>query len=290
MHEEPAFSLADLVRVIAALKWHLVIGAALGFGLAFVAASVTTPYYRAEVTTMPTQEMQGAGSLGRLAGQFGGLAALAGVSMPQDSNREEALAVLESREFALAMIRELNIDRDLFSNRWDAEKSAWRTDMEKGAPTDGELWQRWDKSGMRRVIDDRVHNLIIVRIEWKDRVAAARWANETIVRLNQTLRARRMAEIDKNMHFLAQELNSTQMVELRSAVAQVMQAQVSERMLASVRQEYALKVIDPAYPADADHPVRPRRMLYCALGLSAGTMLGFAFGLVTSYWRRRISR
>jgi capsular polysaccharide biosynthesis protein len=99
-----------------------------------------------------------------------------------------------------------------------------------------------------------------------------------------------MGEIDKNMRFLNQELQAAQVVELRTAIAQVMQAQVSERMLASVRQEYALKIIDPALPSDADRPVRPRKVLYCALGLSAGSFLGFAFGLILFYWRTRIAR
>jgi len=61
-------------------------------------------------------------------------------------------------------------------------------------------------------------------------------------------------------------------------------------MLASVRQEYALKIIDPALPSDADRPVRPRKVLYSALGLSAGALMGFAFGLILSYWRTRIAR
>jgi uncharacterized protein involved in exopolysaccharide biosynthesis len=288
--EPSAFTLADLIRIIAKLKWKIVIGAAVGFGLALLAGWLMTPYYRAEVTTMPTQEMQGVGSLGRLAGQFGGLAALAGISMPQNSNREEALAVLKSKQFALDMIRDLNMAPVLFEGRWDKEKGAWRTDIKRGEPTADELWRRWDRGGIRQIIDDRVHDLILVRIEWKDREAASKWANEIIARLNQTLRARRMAEIDKNMRFLNEELQTAQVVELRMAIAQVMQAQVSERMLASVRQEYALKIIDPALPSDEDRPVRPRRVLYCALGLSLGGILGFAFGLMISYWRTRIAR
>jgi uncharacterized protein involved in exopolysaccharide biosynthesis len=288
--EGSAFSLADLVRVVARLKWHIIVGGGVGFGLALLAGTLMTPVYRAEVTTMPTQEMQGAGSLGRLAGQFGGLAALAGISMPQNSNREEALAVLKSKQFALEMIRSLNLAPVLFSSRWDAETGKWRTGLKRSEPTSEELWRRWDRAGIRTILDDRVHDLIVVRVEWKDREAAAKWANEMIVRLNQTLRARRMAEIDKNMTFLNKELETAQVVELRNAIAQVIQAQISERMLANVRQEFALKIIDPALPSDADRPIRPRRALYCAVGLSAGAIFGFGFGLLLSYWRTRITR
>jgi uncharacterized protein involved in exopolysaccharide biosynthesis len=288
--EEAAFSLADFFRIVAKLKWHLIVGAAAGFGIALLAGSLMTPIYRAEVTTMPTQEMQGMGSLGRLAGQFGGLAALAGISMPQNGNRGEALAVLKSKQFALDMIRDLNLAPVLFKSRWDVEKSVWRADLKRGAPSSEELWRRWDRGGVFSILDDRVHDLILVRIEWQDREVAAKWANELIARLNHTLRARRMGEIDKNMGFLKKELETAQVVELRTAIAEVMQAQVSERMLASVRQEYALKIIDPALPPDEDRPIRPRKALYCALGLTVGSILGFAFGLMLSYWRTRVAR
>lgn len=122
--------------------------------------------------------------------------------------------------------------------------------------------------------------MIVVRIEWRDREKAAAWANDTISRLNRTLRARRLEEINRNLDFLNRALEDAQVIELRTAIAQVMQSQVSERMLAEVRQEFALKVVDPALPADLDRPIRPRLLLYVALGTSAGMILGFVLGLL----------
>lgn len=281
------FGLGDLVRIIARLRWYIVAGALTGAAIALLVSLLMIRVYRAEVTAMPAGDAQAAGGLARLAGQFGGLAALAGVSVSSgDDSRDEAIAVLGSRRFALEMIDDLDLLPVLFSKRWDPASRAWRAESGKGPPTNDEAWRIWDKS-IRTVFDDSARGLITVRVEWRDRELAAAWANEMINRLNRTMRMRRLAELDQNLRFLNDELEQATMVELRSAIAQVMQAQVSERMLANVRQEFALKVIDPALPADADRPIRPRPALYGALGLSSGVLIGFALGLVVLYSKAR---
>src|SRR5690606_29535177 len=127
---------------------------------------------------------QAAGGLARLASQFGGLAALAGVTVPSgDDSRHEAIAVLESRQFALEMIDDLDLLPVLFSKRWDPARRTWLTESGRGLPTNDEAWRIWDKS-IRTVFDDRARGLITVRVEWRDRELAAAWANEMISRLN----------------------------------------------------------------------------------------------------------
>lgn len=276
------FGLGDLFRIGVRLRWYIGAGALTGLAIALLLSFLTARVYRAEVTAMPAAGAQVGSSLARLAGQFGGLAALAGVTVPSGDNKDEAIAVLESRQFALEMITDLDLLQVLFSSRWDSANGAWRTMSNRGPPTSDETWRVWDKS-VRTVFEDRARGLVTVRVEWRDRELAATWANEMISRLNRTMRVRRLAELDQNIRYLNDELERARMVELRSAIAQVMQAQVSERMLASVRHEFALKVIDPAFPADADRPVRPRPALYSALGLSAGMLIGFALGLIVLY-------
>lgn len=285
--ETATMSLDDLVRVVLKLRYYVLGGVLVGIMCAAVASILMTPLYRAEVTTMPATDAREGGGLGRLAGQFGGLAALAGIALPASENRKEAVAVLESKQFALEMINELNLLPVLFESRWDASSGQWHRKGERGTPTSNETWRLWDES-IRRVFDDKNRDLIVVRIEWRDRVQAADWANEMISRLNRVLRARRLEEIDRNLVFLNKALEDAQVVELRTAIAQVIQSQVSERMLAEVRQEFALKIVDAALPADLDKPIRPRPLLYVALGASAGMILGFALGLLWVNFRPRL--
>jgi uncharacterized protein involved in exopolysaccharide biosynthesis len=51
-------------------------------------------------------------------------------------------------------------------------------------------------------------------------------------------------------------------------------------MLAHVTQEYALRVINKAIAPDADNPVKPNKILFVALGLLFGALLGIAVALI----------
>jgi uncharacterized protein involved in exopolysaccharide biosynthesis len=127
---------------------------------------------------------------------------------------------------------------------------------------------------------------VTIRVEWFDPELAARWANLMVARANEDLRARKLRQLESSLEFLQSELRKAQLVELRTAISQVMESQINERMLANVRPEYAFRVIDPAVAADVDQPERPKKLLLAAVGLAAGTLLGLVVGLVVAYVRR----
>ena len=76
------------------------------------------------------------------------------------------------------------------------------------------------------------------------------------------------------------------MLPLRDVMAAVIETRVNERMLATARKDYALRVIDPAIIPDARRYVRPKPILTAVLGFVLGGMLGFAASLTRSYRRR----
>jgi uncharacterized protein involved in exopolysaccharide biosynthesis len=54
-----------------------------------------------------------------------------------------------------------------------------------------------------------------------------------------------------------------------------MEAQINQRMLANVTQEFAFRVVDRALPPDPDDAVGPSKLTLAALG----PIVGFAFGV-----------
>jgi LPS O-antigen subunit length determinant protein (WzzB/FepE family) len=60
---------------------------------------------------------------------------------------------------------------------------------------------------------------------------------------------------------------------------------MSKAMLASVRQDYAFRTLDPALPPDVDAYVKPMRALIVALGLLLGGVLGTGFVLLRGVLR-----
>src|SRR4051812_43282135 len=111
--------LATLFKIIWLRRW-LVIICTLATAAAFVAAAfILTPVYRAETVVVPGDADNRTGGLGSMLGQFGGLAAMAGLDLSsKGSMTEEALAVLRSRGFTEGFLRDEAILPQLFAKKW----------------------------------------------------------------------------------------------------------------------------------------------------------------------------
>jgi LPS O-antigen subunit length determinant protein (WzzB/FepE family) len=101
-----------------------------------------------------------------------------------------------------------------------------------------------------------------------------------VLQLNQEMRARAIAEADASLGYLEKELQSTSVVPVRDAVAHLIESQVKKRMLANVTQQYVFRIVDHALPADADDPVKPKKILLLPAGPLVGLLLGILAVLV----------
>ncbi len=276
MKEDVAITPVDLVRFV---RHHLKLlgpGLLIGALLAAAVAFLTTPIYRATVVLTPVDTAESRGALSRLMGQFGGLASLAGVSIGGSQSKDEAIAILKSEAFSAGIIEEARLLPIFFPKHWDARRSQFQADDPDDVPTMADALEVFDKR-VRSVIEDRDRGLISVRIEWRDRELAARLANLIATRINEQMRTRRIAELDKNIQYLRQTLQETDSLELRQAAYSLVEAQLNERMMANGREEFAFRVVDPARVPDADRYIRPRRALLIAIGAMAGLLAAGLF-------------
>lgn len=258
------------------------------FTIAFgVVALVMTPAYRAAAVLVPADADRNllSGSLASTLGQFGGLASIAGINLGDSgSGKEEALAVLKSREFTEHFINDQQLMPILFAKRWDSEAGRWRGKA-SSHPTPGQAYKRFDD--IRTVSQDKRTGLVTVSIEWKDREQAAAWANGLVARLNAEMRARAIATADASLNYLERELERTSVVSTREAINRLIEAQIRKRMLANVNREFAFRVVDRAIAPDADDRVRPKRLLMVVAGLGVGLVLG-AFAVLAFAPRREL--
>ncbi len=276
MKEDVAITPVDLVRFV---RHHLKLlgpGLLIGALLAAAVAFLTTPIYRATVVLTPVDTAESRGALSRLMGQFGGLASLAGVSIGGSQSKDEAIAILKSEAFSAGIIEEARLLPIFFPKHWDARRSQFQADDPDDVPTMADALEVFDKR-VRSVIEDRDRGLISVRIEGRDRELAARLANLIATRINEQMRTRRIAELDKNIQYLRQTLQETDSLELRQAAYSLVEAQLNERMMANGREEFAFRVVDPARVPDADRYIRPRRALLIAIGAMAGLLAAGLF-------------
>jgi len=272
-----------LVARLAARRSWVIIAVLVATAAFVLAAFVMTPVYRASTVLISASEERNSmsSSLGSALGQLGGLASLAGITLGSSDNAtEEALAVLRSQQFTERFISDLNLRPELFADKWDAQRGEWKVSAER-QPTPARAFKKFTK--IRTIKQDKKTGLVTLQIDWKDRLKAAQWANELSRRLNAEMRARAIENAEASLKFLERELESTSVVETRQAINRLIEAQVRQRMIANVTQEYAFRVVDPALAPDDDDPIRPQKLLLVILGPLVGLALGVLLVLATAW-------
>jgi uncharacterized protein involved in exopolysaccharide biosynthesis len=253
----------------------LILGAALATAVAaYLLTFLITPVYRSTVLVSPVTESTEGSGLAALASQVTGLAAIGGFDLSGSNRTAEAVATLRSRAFTEQFIRDRNLLPVLFADAWDAEGKRWIS----GAPPT--MWEAYDLfDSIREVEEDIETGLVTVEVNWSDPALAARWANGLVEDVNRILRSRALKEVEQNLTFLRGELEKSSQVQLQASIYSLIEAQMQNAMLASVKLEYAFKVIDPA--TVAERRSWPNRLLFAILGLG----LGAVAGMLVSVWR-----
>lgn len=253
---------------------------------AVIAALMSPSIYRAEVLIMPLNQEQAGG--GGLSSQFGDLAALAGISFSGsgEAQTQRALATLKSRALTESFMKEAGVLQALYPSLWDEEKKNWKTSSWFGygekpmRPSMEGAYHAFDQS-IRTVRFDKKTNLTTVAIEWTDPVLAAHWANQLVRHTNAKLQSEAVKDAEKNIGYLNKQLAANGSVEVQKAIYSLIEAQMKNIMVASTREEYAFKVIDPANPPE--RKIKPNRRLMVLFGLVLGFMAGVAAVLALPY-------
>lgn len=271
-----------------AARWWIVLSVIAVTALFVLIAIKLPPVYRTAAVLVSTSGERSSlsGSLGAALGQLGGLAGLAGINLGSaDATTEEALAVLKSRQFTEKFIADFNLLPKFFPDDWDAAAGKWKVPPDK-QPTlaDG---SKYFGAEIRNVTQDTKTRLVTLRIQWRDPVEAAQWANELVRRLNAEMRRRAIEKSMASMAFLEKELIGTEVVGTREAINRLIETQMRERMLANVTVEYAFRTVDAALPPDPDDYVRATKLLLVLLGPIVGFLLGFAAARIAAARARR---
>jgi uncharacterized protein involved in exopolysaccharide biosynthesis len=272
-----SLDLRSLVSLICSRRWLVVICVVLSTAAATTLALIMKPVYESTVVLVPANTERSLEGLGSALGQLGGIASLAGLSVGARGNEtEEALAVLRSRHFTESFINDHNLMPVLFASKWDAAQGRWKVPPED-QPTPARAFKLFDKR-IRSVVQDKKTGLVTLSIDWRNRELAAAWANELAHRLNEEMRTRSIGKAESSLGYLEHELESTTTVATREAIGRLIEAQVKQRMVAHVTQEYAFRIVDKAMAADKDDPIKPNKPAIVAAGFLFG--LGVAVGWI----------
>src|SRR5579859_3943009 len=245
-----------------------VVGCAL---LAAVFAFVSTPWYTAEVVLAPAGSKNTRGLSGQLE-SLGLLEGLAGEALG-GARTAEPIGVLKSRDFARQFIEEQRLLHVLLADNWDERSGRWKETDPHRQPDIRDAIDYFDKH-ILLVTEDKKTGLFRVDVQWKDPTTAASWANRIVELLNDQMRTRALAEDQANVDYLQKELAESSVVEVKQAIAKLLETELQKVMVARGDRQYAFRVVD-----HADVPKRrswPRRRVIVAVGILAGGLAGFA--------------
>lgn len=270
---ERGLVLSDLLR----RQWFWLLLFPLLFAAGAILYVTRAPFvYESSVLLAPAEEEDAGGLLGSLSGQLGSISSLVGADLGGGAQmKDRALAIMRSRSFSDRFIRERGLLAVMFADRWDAQRKAWIG----SAPSADEAFEEFDRR-VRFISEDRKGGFVRVAMRARDPQLAAEWATAFVSDLNSHMRSQASSEASRNLEFLNRELAQTTVVGVQQSLYRLIETQVRNKMLASVREEYAFRVIDPALAAAPDRYVSPRRLLVVALAIVAGLILALVVAVV----------
>lgn len=273
IESEDELSLIDLWNILWKRKWIILLLGPLAGVVGIIVALTSTEIYRSEVLLAPASEEESGGGLAALAGQFGGLASMAGINIGGGSDTATSIATLKSRKFLLPYLLEKNLFTTLFVDDWDAVDKRWIGANERrrpdGKPTESELYERFMED-ILKISEDKKTGLVTLAIESEFPELTALWANELSNRINSHLKDKAKAETEKNLAYLKEQLTQTQIIEIRESLYTLIESQTQNAMLANAKDEFAFRIIDPAVVPEVR--IRPKRSL---IVLASGMLGGF---------------
>ncbi len=267
---EDDIDLRELALKLWSRKGLIVLCSVLAAAAAVTYAMLATPIFRAEALLSIREDNQRSG-LAAAAGQLGGLADLAGLSIPGSKDKGVAVATLKSR----ALIEQFIAERKLVEVLFDPAEVGLEGSDKARTVWDG---HRKFTTSIFKVAEDKKSGLITVAVEWKDPQQATDWVTDLVARANARLRHVAIEESEKNLAYLEQQAKSTNVVEIQQALYRLAETEIKKLMLAKGSGEYVFKTVDPARVPE--RRIKPKRALIAAIGTLSGGLFGVFLALV----------
>ena len=300
-YPDDEIDLKELFMILWGGKW--LISVTTSFAAIFsVAVALSLPnIYTASALLAPAESS--GGGLSGLMKQYGGLASLAGVQLPgaeEGSRVQLGMQLMRSRAFVGDFVERRDILPELMAvSAWDAasgevvfdpasydavSKKWVRNVGEPGVAKPSAQQAHRAFSSILSVSQDKQTGYVNVSIEHQSPIIAAQWVSWLVEDVNTAVKAQDVAEAEKSIEYLKQQVASTPLADLQAMFFELIQSQTEIVMLAEVRPEYVFRTIDPA--VIPEEKSRPRRAVICILGTLVGGVLSVLVVLTWHFARR----
>ncbi|WP_065979555.1 Wzz/FepE/Etk N-terminal domain-containing protein [Pseudoalteromonas lipolytica] len=281
MNQDEAVTLGEVISYLFKRKL-LIIFVSFAFVALGVAIAISKPnIYQAQAVLSPASNSGEVG--GGATSQLGGLAALAGVSLGGAANDKSLfyLEVFQSRKFLTMFIEKHSLQKELFAAQgYDPVKDQLIYDEEK--------LQRLDANSpnpvtINFIYEKFIDDNFILEVNKKTGLITlsirhfspkfTKKVTELIVKdINYAIRTEEISDAVKSINYLEKALANTNVLETKKMFYQLIEQQHRTKMLATVKEEFAFKVVDPAIVPE--RKFSPNRALIVVVsGLIGGVLI-----------------
>jgi uncharacterized protein involved in exopolysaccharide biosynthesis len=238
--------------------------------------------YTAQGLYMPKGGEEG-GSLAKLAGQFGGLASMAGVNLGGGGGdkTDVALELLKSRAFLQAFIEKHDLVMPLLAvEKWDKssnrliidpelyneETSTWIREVPKGKNAEPSSWEAFSELNNNIAINyASKKGTLSIKLTYYSPEIAAKWLALLVNDMNLFWKEKTQKETEKYIQLLEQEAEKQHPTELKAVLYGLIGEQTKTLLLNNITDEVMFETVTPIIVPEEKSA--PSRALLCIVAV-----------------------
>lgn len=251
---------------------------------------------------MPKSDNSASG-LSKLAGQFGGLASLAGVNIGggAESKTEVALELLKSRAFLQAFITRHNLTAKLLavegwdqetdtllynSELYDAENEVWVREPPKGRSVEPTSWEAFEALNKNIVAEyEAKRNILKLSFTYYSPSLAAQWLELLVKDMNDFWKQKQLNESKRQIELLNDKIDEIQLSEIREVFYALIAEQTKTRLLTQATEETIFETV--ANVIIPEEKSAPSRALLSVVGLIFSGFFACVISLLLGISKKR---
>tara|TARA_B100001113_G_C21120910_1_gene627339 strand:+ start:137 stop:1069 length:933 start_codon:yes stop_codon:yes gene_type:complete len=291
------FDILEIIRIFWRQK-YLIAGITTFFAIfsVFYALSLPNLYTSSALLKVTKQEQSSGGSLAELTSRYGGIASMAGISMPSSGvdSATYAMEIIKSREFAKHLMEFPNVKLNLMAvesynnaNKeiiyndeiYDVDKQVWIRENPGSGNIEPSYLEVHDTALKALVVNkDDITGLITISFEHLSPIFAQEFVTLVINEVNNITREIKLKEVNAALDFLNLEQEVVKQQGLRTTINALISKQLNEKMMASIKDDYLLSIIDP--PIAPEIKSSPKRATICILITIFGGLISLMVALI----------
>jgi capsular polysaccharide biosynthesis protein len=267
------------------------------FACSSILYSLSLPnVYKSQALLSPSEDESNI----KMASKFGGLAGLAGISVPNEAGNKstEAIARINSFEFFENFFLPNILTQDLVAvvgwepnsnilkyddSVFDSEKKEWIFDNNNlsSMPSNQEAYLEY--KDILSVSQEQKTGFVTISVKHPSPYIAKEWTDLIINEINRSMRDIERRRASKSIDFLNNQFLRLNYDEIKESIANLLEEEMKSLMLTEADDDFVFKTINSAIVPE--RKFEPRRSVIVIVSTMLGFMIGAVLSLIMHFMR-----